>query len=68
MSRVKQMMTAVRMAQNPQLAMQQMIRSNPQMQKVIDFVNTSGKTPEQAFYALAEQMGVDPQEVLNGLK
>lgn len=68
MAQIKQMMNTVRMARNPQFAMQQMMQNNPQLKQAMDFIRTSGKTPEQAFYALANQMGVNPQEVLNSLK
>ena len=68
MAKVKQMMNMVRMARNPQMMMNQMIQSNPQLKKAADFVNASGKTPEQAFYDLANQMGVNPQEILDSLK
>ena len=67
-AKVKQLMQTVRMAQNPQLAMQHMVQSNPQMKQAMDFIRASGKTPEQAFYALANQMGVNPQDVLDSLK
>ena len=61
-------MNTVRMARNPQAMMNQMIQTNPQLKQAMDFVNASGKSPEQAFYALANQMGVNPQEILDGLK
>ena len=67
-AKIKQMMNMVRMSRNPQMMINQMMQSNPQLKQAMEFINTSGKTPEQAFYALAEQMGVDPQEVLNSLK
>ena len=66
--KIKQMMNMVRMSRNPQMMLNQLMQSNPQMKQAMDFINTSGKTPEQAFYALAEQMGVNPQDVLDSLK
>lgn len=67
-AKVKQLMNTVRMARNPQAMMNQMLQTNPQLKQAMDFVNASGKSPEQAFYALANQMGVNPQEILDGLK
>ena len=67
-AQIKQMMNMVRMSRNPQAVINQLMQNNPQLKQAMDFINTSGKTPEQAFYALANQMGVDPQEVLNSLK
>ena len=68
MGQIKQMMNMVRMSRNPQMMINQLMQSNPNLKQAMDFINASGKTPEQAFYALANQMGADPQEVLNSLK
>ena len=38
MQQIKQMMNTVKMAQNPQAALNQMIASNPQMKKVMDVI------------------------------
>ena len=66
-AKVKQLMNTVRMARNPQAMMNQMLQTNPQLKQAMNLINTSGKTPEQTFYALAEQMGVNPQDVLDSL-
>ena len=42
--------------------------NNPQMKQVMDVVNQYGGDPQKAFYAIAEQQGVNPQEILNMLK
>ena len=55
-------------AQNPQLMLNQLMTSNPQLKQVMDIINQSGGDPQKAFYALAEQKGVDPNEILNMLK
>ena len=68
MQRVKQMMGMVNSAQNPQLMLNQLMMNNPQMKQVMDVIQASGGDPQKAFYALAEQKGVDPQEILNMLK
>ena len=49
-------------------AINQMAASNPQMQQVMQFVNQNGGDAKQAFYNLAQQRGIDPNEVLNQLK
>ena len=41
--------------------------NNPQMRQVMELVKKYGD-PRTAFYALAEQKGVDPQTVLDSLK
>ena len=64
---IKQMMNAVRTAQNPQLALNQLIMNNPQMKQVMDIVQKHGGDPMKAFRAEAEARGVDPDEILGML-
>ena len=68
MQNIRQMMTMLNSSQNPQMMINQMMSNNPQMKQVMDFVNQCGGDPKTAFYKLAEQKGVDPQEVLDMLK
>lgn len=62
------MMSIIKMSQNPQAALNQMISSNPQMKQVVDIINQSGGDPKKAFYTMAERNGVDPQQILNMLQ
>jgi len=64
-ARVKQMMNAVRMAKNPQAAMMGMLGNNPQMQQVMDVVKQHGNDPMKAFREMAEENGLDPDEILS---
>ena len=48
--------------------MNQLLTNNPQIKQIMDYVNQSGGDPKKAFYALAEQKGIDPQEILNMMK
>ena len=68
MGTIKQMMGMVNGARNPTAMMTQMMNNNPQMKQVMNVVNQYGGDPQKAFYALAEQKGIDPQEILNMLK
>lgn len=68
MGTVKQMMGMVTGSQNPSAMLNQLVMSNPNLKQVMDIVNSSGGDPKKAFYALAEQKGVDPQEILDMLK
>lgn len=68
LAQIKQMMNTFNTASNPQSVMQNMINNNPQMKQVMDFVRQSGGDPKQAFYKLAEQRGVDPNEVISLLR
>ena len=65
---VKQMMGMLKTAQNPQAMLNQMMMNNPKLKEVMDLVNQYGGDPEKAFYSLAEQKGINPQEVLDMLK
>lgn len=68
MSPIKQMMNMVKMSQNPQAMINQMMMNNPQMQQVMQIVQQHGGDPMKAFYAEAEKRGVDPQEIMEMLK
>ena len=64
----KQMLQTIKSAQNPQLALQNLMLNNPNMKKAIDYVNANGGDPKEAFYKLANERGVDPNSILNSLK
>lgn len=65
---IKGVMNQIKMAQNPQYALTQMFLNNPQLSQVINFIKSSGGDMQQAFYNLAKQMNINPQDVLNQLK
>ena len=65
---IKQMMQMVRGAQNPQAMLQTLAQQNPQLQQVMTVVQQAGGDPQRAFYALAQQKGIDPNTILNALK
>lgn len=64
---IQQVMQTVQASRNPGMMLQMMARNNPTMQQAINYINQNGGDPKQAFYKLAEEQGVDPQEVLNSL-
>ena len=68
MGQIKQMMGILNGAQNPQAMLSQMMQNNPNMKQVTEIINRAGGDPKRAFYALAQERGVDPQEILNMLK
>ena len=63
-----QMMQMVQMSRNPQMMLQQMINTNPQMKQAMEYINANGGDPKAAFYKLAEEKGVDPDSVLKTLR
>lgn len=68
LGQIKNMMNLVKNAGNPTAMLQEMVQNNPQMRQVFDIVNQSGGDPKQAFYKLAEQKGIDPEQVLQMLR
>ena len=65
---VRQMMSAIRSAQNPQAALNQLIMNNPQMKQVMDIVQKHGGDPMAAFRAEAQAAGFNPDEILSMLR
>lgn len=57
----------IRKADNPQSMFNSLMSTNPQIQSVMSYVNQNGGDAKQAFYALAQQRGVDPQSILSQL-
>lgn len=65
---IKNMMSMIKNAGNPQMMLQQMMSQNPQIQQVMQYVKDNGGNAKTAFYKLAEQKGVNPEEILQMLK
>lgn len=42
--------------------------NNPQYKQVMDYVRQNGGDPKAAFYKMAEEKGVNPEDILNQLK
>ena len=56
-------MNQIKVAANPQLAIQNLITSNPQLRAMLQ----SGLTPQQIAQNLAAQKGVDLNDLINQL-
>ena len=65
---VRQMMNAVRSAQNPQAALNQLIMNNPQIKQVMDIVQKHGGDPMVALRKEAEAAGISMDEILGMIK
>ena len=59
------MANLIKTAKNPQMMINQMLQNNPNYQQAVDYVNQNGGDAKEAFYALAKQNGLDPNEILN---
>lgn len=64
---IKNMLNVVRSAGNPQMVLNQMIGQNPQMKQAMDYINANGGDPKAAFYKLAQEKGVNPDDILRQL-
>lgn len=65
---IKSVMQMIQNSNNPSAMLQTLMMQNPKLQSVMQFINQNGGDPKAAFYALAKQKGVDPNEVINMLK
>ena len=60
----KNMFNTLKNAGNPQMMFNQMLSQNPQMKQVMDYVNQNGGNPKEAFYKLAQEKGINPDDIL----
>ena len=67
-SQVRNMFNSIKSVGNPQMMLQQMMSKNPNIKNAMDYIQQNGGDAKTAFYKMAEEMGVDPNSVLNGLK
>ena len=65
---IKNALNMVKTAQNPQLMLNQLMQNNPMYSQVQQIIQQNGGDAQKAFYSLAQQMGVDPNQILNQLK
>ena len=65
---IRQLISMVKSSGNPQMMLSQLMQQNPQMQQVMALIQKHGGDATKAFYALAEEKGIDPQQILDLLK
>lgn len=63
-----QMLGMANSMRNPNTFMTNMLKSNPQYTQAVNYINQNGGDPKQAFYKLAQEKGVDPEEFLKQFK
>lgn len=64
---IQQMANMMKMVRNPQAMLSQMAENNPQAKQVLESMN-SGASPKDLFYQMAEQMGVNPDDILGMMR
>ena len=65
---LKRMMQMYKASANPQAFIQQMMANNPQAANITNLINSHGGDAKAAFYDLAKQKGIDPDEFLRSLE
>ena len=65
---LQQMINMVSRSNNPMQLMQTIAQSNPQLQSILNLIQTSQKSPKDLFFEMAQQRGVDPQQILQILQ
>ena len=65
---IAQMMNMLKNAKNPQVMLNQMCMKNPQMKQVMDYISQNGGDAKAAFYKLADEKGVNPDDILSQLR
>ena len=63
-NKIMQAVSQIKNIGNPQMMLQQM----PQYKQVMDYVNANGGDPKSAFYKKAQEMGIDPDEVIKAMR
>lgn len=53
---------------NPQAFIQSMMANNPKAVEITQLINAHGGDAKSAFYTLAKQKGIDPDEFLKSLR
>ena len=65
---VQQMATMFKTMRNPQAMLAQLSQTNPQVKELMTMMQSSGKSPKDMFYQMAQEKGVDPEEILKMLR
>ena len=59
---------ALQQSNNPNQFMQNLMQTNPQVQQVMQMIQSSNMSPKDLFYTMAKQKGVDPEQILKQLR
>ena len=58
----------VKASQNPMAALQQMAQSDSRLQQVMNTIQQNGGDAKSTFYKMAQQKGVDPNDIIKQLQ
>lgn len=63
---LKDMLAMLNSAQNPQAALNMLAQKNPQVGQVMKMIG--GRNPQEVFYSMCKERGINPDDILNQLK
>ena len=58
----------MRGANNPNQMLNMLAQQNPQVKQVMDMVKNSNMSAKDLFYKMAQEKGVNPDDILNQLR
>lgn len=65
---IQQIVNMAKSGTNPMQMIQMMSGQNPQMQNIINILNNGKISPKQLFMNMANQKGINPNDVINMFK
>ena len=65
---IRQLITMIKGARNPQLLLSHLMQTNPQMQQVMGILSQYGGDANKALSEIAAQNGIDPNEIYELMK
>ena len=64
LNNIRNTINVLKNANNPVALMQNaFMQNNPQIKQAVDYVQAHGGNPKDAFYALAQERGIDPNTI-----
>jgi hypothetical protein len=67
-NQIKQMANMLKGKSNPMQMLMGMSQNNPQISQVFNMLNGSGMSAKDMFYNIANQRGINPDDIINNLK
>lgn len=58
----------IKCSNNPNAILQKLASTNPNVAKAMNLIQQNGGSAQQAFYAEAKRMGINPNQILSMLK
>ena len=65
---IKQLIGLFKNSNNPQQLFFHLMQNNPRIKNIYSMLQNSNKSPKELFYSLAQQKGINPEDVLQMLK